>query len=331
MLVDTTLGAAETAAADARAAEDAGYDGVFTGEVRNDPFLPLALAAPVTERLALGTSVAVAFARSPMALAYTAHDLQRLSGGRFVLGLGTQVRAHVERRFSMPWGRPAPQLREFVLALRAAWRSWSEGEPLAFEGEYYRHTLMPPAFVPEPHGFGPPAVLLAGVGEATTLVAGEVADGFLCHAFTTERWLRERTLPALRKGRARGGKTLEGFTVKAAVFVATGTDAEIEAGTAALRAQLAFYASTPAYRPVLDLHGWGDLGTELTVLSRAGRWDEMPGLVDDEVLGAFAVVAPPAEVPALVVRRCAGVVDRVSLLGPGDDGGLAAALRAAAC
>lgn len=329
MLVDTTLGAPETAAADARAAEEAGFDGAFTGEVGNDPFIPVAVAATATERLTLGTAVAVAFARSPMAVAYTAHDLQRLSGGRFVLGLGTQVRAHIERRFSMPWGRPAPQLREFVLALRAAWHSWSEGAPLAFEGEYYRHTVMPPAFVPEPHGFGPPAVLLAGVGEATTRVAGEVADGFLCHAFTTERWLRERTVPALRRGRARVGKTLEGFTVKAAVFVATGTGADIEARTAAIRTQLAFYASTPAYRPVLDLHGWGDLGTELTRLSKEGRWDEMPGLVGDDVVSAFAVTAPPAEVPALVARRCAGVVDRVSLVSAGDTTDLAAAIRTA--
>jgi probable F420-dependent oxidoreductase len=188
VLIDATLGRLESAAAAARGAEDSGYNGAFTGEVSNDPFLPLAVAAAATERITLGTSIAVAFARSPMALAYTAYDLQRFSRGRFMLGLGSQVRAHITRRFSMPWGRPAAQMREFVLAMRAAWESWSRGEPLRFEGEYYTHTLMPPAFMPAPQEYGTPRVLVAGVGDAMTRVAGEVADGFLCHAFTTERW-----------------------------------------------------------------------------------------------------------------------------------------------
>src|SRR5258707_1973033 len=215
MLIDTPLGALESASADARAAEEAGYDGAFTGEVTNDPFLPLALAAAATGRLDLGTAIAVAFARSPMTLAYTAHDLQRLSRSRLMLRLGSQVRAHVTRRFSMPWGRPAAQMREFVLAMRAAWRSWSSGEPLNFEGEHYRHTLMPPSFVPAPHEYGMPQLLVAGIGDAMTRVAGEVADGFLCHAFTTERWIREHTVPALLEGRRRAGQSMEGFSVKA--------------------------------------------------------------------------------------------------------------------
>ncbi len=314
MLVDTTLGPLEGAAAGARSAEAEGYDGVFSGEVSSDPFLPIAVAAEATERIELGTSIAVAFARSPMSLAYTAYDLQRFSGGRFALGIGSQVKAHITRRFSMPWGRPAPQMREFILAMRAAWGSWSQGEALAFEGEYYRHTLMPPEFVPAAHPFGEPAVFLAGVGQAMTRVAGEVADGFLCHGFTTERWIREHTVPALVEGRRRAGKSLEGFTVKAAVYVATGSDEAIEVAAADIRTHLAFYASTPAYRPVLDLHGWGEVGAELTRMSKAGRWAEMSGLIDDDMLHTFAIVAPMEDVPELLARRCAGIVTRVSFI-----------------
>jgi probable F420-dependent oxidoreductase len=314
MQIDTTLGGIESSSRAAAAAEAAGYDGVFTGELNHDPFLPLVLAAAATERIDIGTSIAVAFSRSPMSVAYTAYDLQRFSRGRLVLGLGSQVKAHVTRRFSMPWGRPAAQMREFVLAMRAAWRCWSDGEPLRFEGEFYRHTLMPPPFMPASHEFGPPPVYVAGVGDEMTRVAGEVADGFICHAFTTERWIRERTVPALVEGRRRTGRPMEGFPVKAAFFLATGTDAEIEAEVAAIRSHIAFYASTPAYRPVLDLHGWADLGQDLTLLSRQGRWSEMELLIQDEMLDAFAVVAPLDEVPECVRKRCAGVVDRVSFI-----------------
>jgi probable F420-dependent oxidoreductase len=314
--LDTTLGPLESAAEAARAAEREGYDGAFTGEVSSDPFLPLAVAAGATDRIELGTSIAVAFARSPMTVAYTAYDLQRFTRGRFVLGIGSQVKAHITRRFSMPWGRPAAQMREFVQVMRAAWEGWSTGEPLRFEGDHYRHTLMPPNFAPPRHEYGMPAVLVAGVGDAMTRVAGEVADGFLCHGFTTERWIREHTGPALAEGRRRAGATLDGFTVKAAIFLATGPEEQIEAGARRIRSQIAFYASTPAYRPVLDLHGWGDLGGELTKLSKEGRWAEMGGLVDDEMLDAFAIVAPLEEVPARLERRCAGVVNRVSFICP---------------
>ncbi len=314
MMIDTSLGSLESAASAARAAEAAGFDGAFTGEVSSDPFLPLTLAASSTERIDLGTSIAVALARSPMSLAYTAYDLQRFSRGRFLLGLGSQVKAHITRRFSMPWGRPAPQLREFVLAMQAAWTSWSTGQPLDFEGEYYRHTLMPPNFVPPPHEYGTPRVLLAGVGDAMTRAAGEVADGFLCHAFTTERWIREHTVPVLREGRRRAGKSMEGFTVKAAVYLATGTDEQIDRAVKDIRGHIAFYASTPAYRPVLDLHGWGDVGIELTALSKQGRWAEMGRLIDDDMLDEFAIVAPPRDVPDRLATRCAGIINRVSFI-----------------
>jgi probable F420-dependent oxidoreductase len=314
MLVDTHIGPLATAADDAVAAEAAGYAGVFTGEVNADPFLPLTLAAAATDRINIGTSIAVAFARSPMTVAYTAYDLQRLSRGRFVLGLGSQVKAHITRRFSMPWERPVAQMREFVLALRAIWQCWQDGSTLDFRGDHYQHTLMAPMFVPDAHDFGPPPVLVAGVGEAMTRVAGEVADGFLVHAFSTERWLRERTLPALVEGRQRAGKTLDGFTVKAAVFLVTGTDQEIESGSEAVRSQLAFYASTPAYKPVLDLHGWSAVGDELTRMSKAGQWEQMSELIDDDMLNAFAVIAPLDEVHDRVQSWCSGVIDRVSFL-----------------
>jgi probable F420-dependent oxidoreductase len=219
-------------------------------------------------------------------------------------------------------------MREFVLAMRAAWDSWESAEPLRFEGEHYQHTLMPPAFRPKPHGFGMPPVLLAGVGDAMTRMAGEVADGFLCHGFTTGRWIREHTLPALAEGRRRAGKTMDGFIVKAAFFLATGTDEETASGARRIRSSIAFYASTPAYRPILDLHGWGDLATELTALSKQGRWAEMDALIDDDVLHAFAIVAPPQDVPRLVSERCAGVVGRVSLIGGNPTPGLLAAIRA---
>jgi probable F420-dependent oxidoreductase len=322
MLIDTHIGPLASAAQDAVAAETAGYAGVFTGEVGNDPFLPLTLAAAATSRIEIGTSIAVALARSPMTVAYTAYDLQALSRGRFLLGLGSQVKPHITRRFSMPWGQPVAQMREFTLALRAIWQSWSDGTPLDFRGDYYQHTLMTPMFAAPPHEFGPPPVLLAGVGEAMTRLAGEVGDGFLCHAFSTERWIRERTIPVLAEGRARVGRTLDGFTVKAAVFLATGTDAEIDESKASIRAQLAFYASTPAYRPVLDLHGWADVGDELTRLSKAGRWESMSELIDDDMLDAFAIVAPPEEVRERVVARYGGVVDRLSFITPTPQPGL---------
>jgi probable F420-dependent oxidoreductase len=312
MHVDTFLGSIEQAATAAREAEAAGYAGAFTGEVSADPFLPLVAAALATERLQLGTAIALAFARSPMAVAYTANDLQRASRGRFVLGLGSQVRAHIERRFSMPWGRPAEQMRDFVLALRAIWRSWSSGEPLAFDSPHYRHTLMAPMFVPPPHDFGPPPVLVAGVGDVMTQVAGEVADGFVCHAFSTPRWIRERTMPALVRGRGLAGKSLDGFSVKATVFLATGTDEEIEAAVAKIRSQAAFYASTPTYRPVLELHGWADLGVELSRLAKAGDWSAMTGLITDDVLDACAVIAPADRVGAVVKERYGELVDRLS-------------------
>ncbi|MET9231502.1 TIGR03617 family F420-dependent LLM class oxidoreductase [Lentzea sp. NPDC003310] len=302
--VDYTPG---DAGAIAKRAEDRGYDGFWLAETKHDPFLALAGAAAATERIELGTAIAVAFARNPMTVATTANDLQLLSGGRFNLGLGSQVEAHITKRFSMPWGKPAARMREFVLAIRAIWHAWETGERLAFRGEFYRHTLMTPFFDPGPNPHGTAPIYLAGVGERMTEVAGEVADGFLCHNFTTERYLREVTLPALARGREKAGKTLEGFEISGPVFAAT-NDEEV----ADVKRQIAFYGSTPAYRPVLDLHGWGALHEELHRMSRRQQWAEMSELITDEVLAQFCVLGTPETVTAALLDRYGDVVTRVS-------------------
>lgn len=321
MKVDLTLSA--TGPVDQRAAaeeaEHAGYDGVWAAEVKHDPFLALGLAATVTERAELGTAIALAFARNPMSVASLGHDLQAVSRGRLILGLGTQVKAHVTRRFSMPWSHPAPRMREFVLAMRAIWDCWNNDVPLGFRGEFYSHTLMTPMFTPHPHPYGPPRVLLAGVGETMTEAAGEVADGFLCHGFTTERYLREVTLPALRRGRRRTGGVLDGFEVAGNPLIVTGrTEEELIASGQAVRRQIAFYGSTPAYRPVLELQGWGALGDELHRLSREGHWPQMGELVDDEVLNAFAVVGEPDHIAPELLRRYGDLLTRLTLYTPYD-------------
>ncbi|HVF75534.1 MAG TPA: LLM class F420-dependent oxidoreductase [Acidimicrobiales bacterium] len=297
----------------AKRREDAGYDGGWTAETSHDPFLPVVLAAEHTERLELGTAIAVAFARNPMTLANLGYDLQAYSRGRFLLGLGSQIRSHIEKRFSMPWSKPAARMRELILAMRAIWDCWETGAPLRFEGEFYRHTLMTPFFNPGPNPYGPPKVLLAAVGEKMTETAGEVADGMLVHAFTTERYLREVTLPALDRGFKAAGRTSEGFQLSLPVFVVAGhTDEELERAAAATREQIAFYASTPAYRGVLELHGWGDLQTELNALSKQGEWKKMGTLLDDEVLRTFAAVGTPAEAARTIKERFTGVVHRVN-------------------
>jgi probable F420-dependent oxidoreductase len=305
------------APAEAAAARASGYDGLHSSELQHDPFLLLARALDGAPELEFGTSIAVAFARSPMTVAYSAWDLQALTGGRFSLGLGSQVKAHIERRFSMPWSHPAPRMREYVLALRAIWRSWQDGGKLDFDGQFYHHTLMTSMFSPGPLEPGPPRVLLAAVGDAMTKVAGEVADGLIAHGFTTRRYLREVTLPMMREGLARGGRSEEDFDLVYAPFVVTGTDEESMAASAAVaRERIAFYGSTPSYRGVLELHGWGDLQPALNSLAREGKWREMGDLIDEEMLGTFAVVAPLDELPAAFARWLGGLADRTGLTPP---------------
>ena len=319
MLLDAALLSAgfDDVSATARDIEARGYSALWASEVAHDPFLQLLAAGQATERLQVGTAIAVAFARSPMTLATTAYDLQRYTRGRFVLGLGTQIKAHVERRFSMPWTAPAARMREFIGALHAIWDAWQHSAPLRFQGEHYRHTLMTPMFSPPAHEWGAPPVYLAAVGPLMTRLAGEVADGLLVHGFTTERYLRERTLPALEEGLAGAGRARGEVAVTLPGLVVSGrTEDEMAAAATAVKGTIAFYGSTPAYRPVLELHGWEGLADELHALSvsrREDKWTAMRDLVDDEVLGTFAVVAAPDEVAGQVRQRYDGVVDRFSV------------------
>ncbi len=307
----------EAIEAAARRLERAGFDGVFSFEGPHDPFFPLLLAARASERLELITGVAIALARSPMLLANIGWDLQAFSRGRFILGLGSQIRPHIEKRFSMPWSRPTARMRELVRAVREIWRCWNEGDRLDFRGEFYTHTLMPPFFDPGPNPYGAPRIFLAGVGPHMTEVAGEVGDGFLVHPFHTARSFRELTLPALERGLLRAGRERGDFEIAYQVMVVSGEDdAERERARGVVRQQIAFYGSTPAYRPVLDSLGRGELQTRLNRLSKRGRWAEMAECIDDELLEAVAVVAPMSEVAARVGERCAGHADRVSLVTP---------------
>ena len=295
------------------AAERDGYDGVFVPETIHDPFVVLTLAAQATQHVELGTKVAIAFARSPMALAYTANDLQHLSAGRLVLGLGTQVRPHILRRFSMPWSRPAARMREYVLALRAIWDAWNDEKPLDFKGEFFTHTLMNPLFCPPPNRYGRPQVMMAGVGPHMIEAAGEVADRFACHSFISPAYLADVVKPALARGAERAGRDAAGIEIALTCYVATGnTQAEIDEAATHIRRQIAFYGSTPSYTAVLDHHGFGGLHERLHRASRRGEWDEMGDSIDDDVLRSYCVVGSPDDVAAEILRRYRGLADRVS-------------------
>jgi probable F420-dependent oxidoreductase len=312
-------GGLDQAGAAAAQQEARGYDGIWVPETSHDPFLPLVLAAEHTERLDLATGIVVAFARNPMTLAQVSWDLQAASQGRFILGLGSQIKPHITRRFSMPWSSPAARMREMILAIRAIWESWNQGTKLDFRGDFYSHTLMTPFFNPGPNPHGDPRIFLAGVGELMTQVAGEVADGFLCHGFTTRQYLDEVTLPNLAKGRVKAGKAMEGFQLAGPMFVVTGrNEGEMVEAAKGVKGQIAFYGSTPAYRPVLELHGWGDLQEELNRLSKEGRWAEMGNLIDDDMLATFAVVAPLDEVAGALKERWGDALDRLSFYAPYD-------------
>ncbi|MCF8605430.1 TIGR03617 family F420-dependent LLM class oxidoreductase [Gordonia sp. HY442] len=318
MLVDTTLTCPlGEMPARAAAAEESGYDGVWTFEGAHDPFLPLLLAAEHTETLTLGTSIAVAFGRNPLLLATMGWDLQAYSRGRFVLGLGTQIRPHIERRYSMPWSRPADRMRDLVTAVRAIWDSWLTGGRLDHRGEFYTQTLMPPLFRPEAgdvDGFGPPPVWLAGVGPRMTQVAGEVADGFLSHPLATPEFLRDTTLVALDDGAA--GRSRPAVHHSAMVIVGR-DDTERSAARAAVRAQIGFYGSTPAYRRVLDSVGFGDLQPQLRELTRDGDWRAVARLVPDDLVDAVAVtVDDSADGAAEILRRYGSSVDRLGFNTP---------------
>jgi len=307
----------EGAAAAAKAAEDLGFDGVFTFEGPHTPFLPLVAAAGATSRVTLSTGVAIALARNPMIAASESHDLQVGSRGRFVLGLGPQVRTHIEKRFGAPYSRPAARMRDFVGALRAIWACWNDGVPLRYEGEFYRHTLMTPMFHPSASPHGPPPVLLAGVGPAMTRVAAEVADGIVLHPFHTQRSLEQVTLPAIEGGLRRAGRERSGFQIVVQTLAVTsGDEKAYRDAREATRAQIAFYASTPAYAGVLRAEGAESLQPQLRDLSKAGRWNDMAALIDDALLDRVAICGEPSAVGREIVRRYGAIASRVALASP---------------
>lgn len=293
--------------------EEQGYDGVGTAEMNHDPFMPLLLAAEHSKHIELHTGIAVAFARSPMVLANLGHDLNAYSAGRFTMGLGSQIRPHITKRFSMPWGAPAAQMKELIQAMRAIWANWYDGEPLRFEGKYYNHTLMTPAFTPQDKEYGAPRVVLAAVGPVMTEVAGEVADGLIIHPFSNEKYIRQVTLPAVDRGLAKSGRSRDDFEVSYTPFVVSGKDeATFDAEKLAAKNRIAFYGSTPAYKNVLGVHGWGEMQIELNAMSKEGKWQEMGELITDEMLNTFGVMDEPQNVVAEIKSRFGDIVDRTS-------------------
>jgi probable F420-dependent oxidoreductase len=320
MLLDHHLrGAITDAPRVARELEVAGFDGLYTAEAAHQPFFSLALAAEHTTRATLFTSIAIAFARSPMDLAQVADSLQRLSGGRFALGLGSQIRPHIENRYSMPWTAPIPRMREMVQAIKAIQRTWQKGVALEFRGEHFQHTLMTPFFDPGPNPEGPPPVWVAGLGPRMTTAAAEVADGLLVHPFHSERYFHESVAPAVDTGLASTGRARTDFSLSVTPIICTGeTDEEVERAVAGVNVLLGFYGSTPSYRVTLDAHGWGDVQAELNRLTKEGRWDVIPTLIDDEVRETIAVCGKPADIGGLVAARYGGLVDRVGLSMPYD-------------
>ena len=306
-------------AAAAQRAEAIGFDGITMPEIANDPFMPLAFAALATERIQLGTAIAVAFARSPMMVANTAWDLQLNSRGRFGLGLGPQVKGHNERRFSVPWSAPVPRLREYIESLRAIWRCWELGESLSYEGEHYRFTLMTPEFSPPASGLPPIPVTIAAVGQDMLRLAGRVCDGVRLHGFCTRRYLEEVALPRVQDGLERGGRDRKHFEVWGGGFIATGRDAdEVAKQFEWCRYRIAFYGSTRSYSPVLTLHGWDDLAAKLHEMSKRGQWKQMAAQVPDEVVHEFTATAPYSELKQAVEKRFGGLVDSIAFGVPDD-------------
>ncbi len=297
-----------------RELEEIGYDGAFSFEAKHDPFLPLVLASENTTSLQLGTAIAIAFARTPMTLANAAYGLQSISGGRFIMGLGSQVRPHIQNRFSMTWSKPAKRMREIVMAMKAIFARWEGQAELDFDGEFYRHNLMIPAFDPGPNPFGPPPIYTAGVGPLMTEVAGEVADGFFGHPFNSRASLLANVMPAIERGLAKSGRKRSDLDMIFATLIVTAdTEEDFARVKLAARKQLAFYGSTPAYRLTLDQHGWGELHLELNRMSKQNRWDEMTDLIDDEVLETIAVVGERQEIAGKLRARLDGIADGVSL------------------
>ncbi|MBL8163010.1 MAG: TIGR03617 family F420-dependent LLM class oxidoreductase [Anaerolineae bacterium] len=305
------------AAAVARAVEDYGFAGLWTAETSHNPFLPLTHAAAATQRIGLGTAIAVAFPRSPMVTAGIAWDLAEQSEGRFMLGLGTQIKAHITKRFSTEWSAPVPRLREYIESMRAIWGAWQHGTPLRYTGEHYRFTLMTPFFAPDPMPHWDVPIYIAGVNDGLCRLAGELCQGFHVHPFHTVRYLKEVIIPNIEAGAQKSGRTRADIKLTCAIFVVTGQTAdEMQNNRIMAKSQIAFYASTPSYGSVLALHGWDDLGERLNRLIREGRWGDLWQEISDEMLDQIAVVAPPDELPYKVKERYAGLLDRVGYYFP---------------
>ncbi len=300
----------------ARFADDAGFDGIWTFETAHEPFLPLVLAAEHSSRLTLGTSIAVAFPRSPTILAQIAWDLQRYSKGRFILGLGTQVKGHNERRFGVKWEKPVERMREVILAIRAIWHCWQNRSPLNFQGEFFKLTLMTPFFSPEPHEHGPIPIFVAGVNPRMCRLAGELCEGFHAHPLHSACYLRERVLPNIEIGLAQSGRERNSIELSSSIFVVPTDDPRAARYESEIREQISFYASTPPYRPVFDLEGWGEVADRLKGLAARGRWNEMPNLITDEMLDRFAVRGTWVELPEKILKKYDGLLDRVSYYFP---------------
>jgi probable F420-dependent oxidoreductase len=296
----------------AQAAETMGFNALWSSETIHDPFLPGALISEHTKRLKFGTSIAVSFARSPTTMAYTAWDLAQMSQGRFILGLGTQVKAHIERRFGMPWPEsPINKLRQQIGAMRTLWQTWQTGEKLRFQTEYYKLTLMSPFFNPGPIEHPEIPIFIAGVNTGMARLAGEVADGFLVHPFHSPRYLREVILPAIEGGAVNAGRPREDIAVSVSAFVITGADEREFA-----RQQISFYASTPSYRPVMELYEWSEVAEELSSLASRKKWAEMPNLISDEMLAEFATIASQDDLPASLLNRYQDIADRITIYTP---------------
>jgi len=307
------------AAALAAKAEEYGFDCLWVNETKHDPFVQIALAAGSTRKIELGTSIALAFTRSPTTLAYTAWDLQSVSKGRFILGLGSQVKGHIERRFGMRWEPPAPKMKDVVLALRSVWGSWQTGTRLDYNGRFFRLDLMTPFFTPGPIEHPAIPVYIAAVNEGMCRVGGMVADGIHVHPLHTAKYLREVVLPAIAEGASKASRKKEDISVAASVFAAVGgNESEVEAVKEAMRQQIAFYASTRSYKKVLELHGWGDIGERLRSLSLKGEWGAMGREVTDDMLDEFVVQGSWSEIGSIVGKKYGGMIDRVRMYVPFD-------------
>ncbi|MGJ8686441.1 MAG: TIGR03617 family F420-dependent LLM class oxidoreductase [Spongiibacteraceae bacterium] len=307
----------DNAAAEAKRLAAIGYDGIYTLEGAWDPFFPLALASEHAPELDIATAIAVAFPRNPSHIAYQAWDLQKFSKGRFSLGVGSQIKAHIEKRFGIDFSPPAARMREYILAVKAFFDCWQNGTRLDFQGKYYRHTLMTQMFNPGPNPYGVPPIMLGALGPKMTEVAGEVADGLIVHPFNSTPFLREQALPAVRRGLEKSAKTMDDFCLQVNAMVITGdSDEEYHAAEASVKSLLGFYASTPAYRPPMDAVGLGDLQPKLNALSKQGKWDELGNYINEEFVDAFCTRGKPSEIAAKLKDKYGDCADRLAIYAP---------------